>query len=318
VHPRRGEAVVARRVDAGLLGHVLEGAVRALAVERVALALEAERPAEDGEAAELAGVLRGAAGAPRLGRVRREVFEVEGDVAGDEEVEAAVAVEVAEARARRPAPARDAEPRRHVRERAVAVVAVEARDAVVADEEVCVAVVVEVGGGHAHPPALVGDAGPLGHVLEPPAAEVAEERGPRRLLRAALGGHRRAVEEVDVGAAVAVVVEDGDAARGRLDDVVLRRPARAVAEGGEARARRHVLEDARRPRVRHPGRAPRGRDEPRARRDAHPLRPTLGRARLREEEGGRGGERERGEGREGATRGETLKKSESHLSLTVV
>ena len=99
------------------------------------------------------------------------------------------------------------------------------------DEQVGMAVVVVVAHGHAHAvsasPGDRGDAGFLGHVLEGAVAAVAEEpiAGGRSAslpgppARAAQGS---ALDAIDVEPAVAVEVEQADAARHRLGQQVLR------------------------------------------------------------------------------------------------
>ena len=97
----------------------------------------AERPARDGDVV-VAAVGRLA----RPGRLRR----IEVHVAGDEQIQVPVTVVVEEAAARAPDARRPGDARflGHVRERAVAVVAVEDVPSPVGDEEIVEAVVVEV------------------------------------------------------------------------------------------------------------------------------------------------------------------------------
>jgi hypothetical protein len=86
------------------------------------------------------------------------------------------------------------------------------------------AVAVEVASARAAAPRREIDARGLRHVLELPAAPVAVERIAVRdavTRRAEL----RAGDQVDVEQAVAVVVEQGDAAARRLEDVILGRAA---------------------------------------------------------------------------------------------
>ncbi len=99
------------------------------------------------------------------------------DVAGDEEVEAAVAVVVAPGGAGGPVAERDSGFLGDVGEGAVVVVVVEAVLAEVGDVDVGPAVVVVVGDGDAEAPAFVGDAGFGGDVGEGAVVVVMEERG---------------------------------------------------------------------------------------------------------------------------------------------
>ena len=150
-----GEAVELVLVfDAGLDGDVGEVAVAVVVEEMVGLAGKAARAAVDVEAAILAlGIADG------LGAADGQVVAVEVDVAGDVEVEIAVAVVVAPGGAGMPVAEGDAGLFGHVGKRAVMVVVVEAVLAVVADEEVGPAVVVVIGHGAAVTPAVVLDAG---------------------------------------------------------------------------------------------------------------------------------------------------------------
>ena len=158
-------------------------------------------------------------------------------VVDDQEIEPAVVVVVEPAGGRRPFAAADARPLGDVFEAAVAAVAQQlvARDA--GDEEIDVAVVVVVGGRRTHRVADAAHAGRRGHVGELHAAVVAIE--PVGVGVAALGerGHLGAVGEEDVGPAVAVVVEDGHAARDALGVVLVGGRRMPVDEGQPARPR---------------------------------------------------------------------------------
>ena len=107
----------------------------------------------------------------------RQVGQVEGDVAGDEQIEQAVAVVVAERAPR--GPAVDSDPRGpgDVIETTAVDVAVEAIAAEVGDVEVLEPVVVDVAHTDALAPALVGDARARRDVSEGAGAVVAEEGG---------------------------------------------------------------------------------------------------------------------------------------------
>ena len=133
------------RVMPDALGDVVERAVAPVAIEHVLAARQARRTARDRHAL--------VAAQPRLGHGRRREIEV--DVVGGEQVEAAVAVVVEEGAARAPARAHVAESRRvgHVLERAVARVAEQAVLAPEGDEQILVAVVVVVAGAGALSPA---------------------------------------------------------------------------------------------------------------------------------------------------------------------
>ena len=86
------------------------------------------------------------------------------------------------------------------------------------DEQVDAPVVVDVARADALAPVVVRDPAFCGDVLEPQAAEVVIEEVRRRRVRC---GRTGPVDEEQVGKAVVVVVEDGDAGAGVLDDVHL-------------------------------------------------------------------------------------------------
>ena len=108
---------------------------------------------------------------------RGEVVHVPVDIAGDEEVEFAVAIVIAEGGAVGPVAERDAGLFGDVGKGAVVVVVIEAVFAEVRDVEVGPAVVIVVADGDAEAPALVGDAGFFGDVGEGAVVVVVEERG---------------------------------------------------------------------------------------------------------------------------------------------
>ncbi len=94
--------------------------------------------------------------------------------------------------------------------------------AVGGDVEVVEAVVVVVADAGSLAPGGQGEAGFGGDVGEGSVVVVVEEvAGGGVFLRGRGGGEFGAVDEEDVGPAVAVVVEDGDAGAGGLDDVAL-------------------------------------------------------------------------------------------------
>ena len=146
------------------------------------------------------------------------LLRIDVDVTGHEQVEPAIRVVVAEARAGRPASGPDAHALGDVGERAVVVVAIETVGSVVRDVQIRPAVVVDVAGRHAEAPPSVGHAGAIGDVGEPEIAIVEEERGARRRLEALERGACRAVDQIDVEPPVVVDVDERDAARRRVED----------------------------------------------------------------------------------------------------
>ena len=142
------------------------------------------------------------------------------DVAGDEEVELAVAVVVSPGSTGGPVAEGYAGFGGDVGEGAVVVVMVEAVLAEVGDVEVRPAVVVVVGDGCAEAPAVVGDASFGGDVGEGSVVVVVEEGGVGCGVFAGEGGGGGSVDEVDVEPAVVVVVEEGYAGADGFDDVL--------------------------------------------------------------------------------------------------
>ncbi len=171
------------------------------------------------------------------------VGQVVMDVAGDEEVEAAVAVVVAPGGAVTPVAEGNAGFFGHVGEGAVVVVAIEAVCAEVADEDVGPAVVVVIGDGHAEAPAVVGDAGLGGDVGECAVVVVVEEGSVGRFGFAAEGVVGGSVDEVDVEPAIVVVVDEADAGAVGFEDVLLGLGAHHVLPGGEAGGFAGVVKD---------------------------------------------------------------------------
>ena len=150
----------------------------------------------------------------------RRGFQVEVDVVGDEEVEFAVAIVIDESATCGPAGshARDSGLLADVGEGAVAVVVVEHVLAVVGDEQIVVAVVVVVADADALSPAGVLEPSLQGDVGEGAVAIVLEQ------VVEGLFARRKAfeppaVDQEDVEPAVVVVVVEGDAAAGGLEQI---------------------------------------------------------------------------------------------------
>ena len=201
------QAVAERGVEPGARADVLEGTVSAIGVQAVG-----QRRVE---------VDRGAVVCARLVDGRPAIGLPQGrpaDVARDEQVEVAVAVEVEEAAAGPPSLVREPGCRGRVLEGPVAAVEVQHVGAEVRDEQVGVAVAVDVPARRPHPVAGVADARPLGDVLEAHAAEVPVQAVARQ--RPPVGLHAAALDEVEVEAPVAVGVEHGDASADGLREPV--------------------------------------------------------------------------------------------------
>ena len=160
------------------------------------------------------------------------VRDVPVEVAGDEQVELAVIIVIEEACGSRPPAAPNARARRHVSERAVAVVVIQRVVAVAGDVNIRESVVVIIPGGYAHAVvsfASVGEARLLRHISETAVRILTVQAVP--VSRSAAGKFRRqfdriieaaAVDKENVEQSVVVVVEQGHPAAHRLDQVLLR------------------------------------------------------------------------------------------------
>ena len=160
------------------------------------------------------------------------VLGVPDDVVADVQVEVAVVVEVGEGRRRRPvAVAGQTRSLRDVLESPVPAIAIQGIGSPPGHEEVGVAVVVVVADRHAVAVALGHAADPRGvrHVFERAVAAVAEQAvAPGWLSR--IGGESAPLHEIDIEPAVAVVVDQADAASGELGELVDTRLAVLVDE----------------------------------------------------------------------------------------
>ncbi len=151
VGKRHTQSVTFERGNSGLDAHILKRAVTAIVIEDVA----------DG------GKLTRRAIALNVATAGLAALEVPVQIANDEQVELAVVIVVEKSRRLRPAASRHSSLRRHISERAVAVVVVEDVVPVAGYEYVGITVVVVVANGHPHsiiPVAGIGKAGLLGHV----------------------------------------------------------------------------------------------------------------------------------------------------------
>ena len=188
------------------------------------------------------------------------VFGVPDEVMADVKVEVAVVVQVGEGGRGGPvAIAAEAGAIGDILEGPVASVAVKGVRSPAGDEEVGTAVVVEVADGHAmavtslHP----GDAGPFGGVFKCAVAAVAEQPVAGR-RSAGIGRESTALDDVDVEPAVAVVVQQADAAGRGLGKLPERRPA-VIEDEPQARGRGVVAELGQGDRLGRPRRRPDGR-----------------------------------------------------------
>ena len=200
-------------VDVGFFGDVFKGAVAVVVIENIFCSGQSLRAAHHGDAFPHTG---GAIAGSRGGG------EIEVHIVGDHEVEMAIAVVIDEGAAVAPgfAGASDARFFAYVGESAVAVVVIEDVFSVVGDVKIFPAVVVIVADAHALAPTGVREAGFLRDVGKGSVVIVVVEVA----RRSSLGGRcveSGAVDNEDVRPAIVVVIEDGDAGSGGLDDVFL-------------------------------------------------------------------------------------------------
>ena len=233
---RDAERFLVRIGDSGFLRHVFEPAVPEIAVEvggrpRVPLgrAIGLRLPVERAEEVLLRGPVH---------------------VAAHEEVEQPVAVEVEPGGRRAPARVGDAGLRGDLLEAPSAEIVEEEVALEGGDVDVVFAVVVEIGHRGAHSvedpleTGLARDVAKAGEAVGAGALVPVEGEGRRLVLRARIARPEGARNEEEVGPAVAVVVEDGDAAPHRLRHPLLAASAVDVREVNPHRLR--LLLEARR------------------------------------------------------------------------
>ena len=173
-------------------------------------------------------------------------------IARDDQIQQSVTVVVDEERACGPARATHPGLSGDVTERAVAVVAIERIVAVTSDVQIGVAVVVIVRHGDAHAVAQSAQPGLLRHVSEGAIPVVAIEPIPegrvglvgQLSLRHGIG-EPCPIDKEDVELAIAIVIDQSNTARHRLDQILLRRRARPVQEA-DLRSRGRILKRLRR------------------------------------------------------------------------
>ena len=194
-------------------------------------------------------VLSHATGFVCILRTRRQIIQINVEVAGNEKIEPAIAVVITPGRAGAPALARYTELLGHVCKRAVTVIVIEPRNSEVANEDVGPAIVIVIADRHAHSPTLVGDTGFISHIFELPIAEIMIKRGAWRLFFSLKGRNCRTVEKIDIRQTIAVVIKNCHAARGHFKNVVFGRRSGAMFEIRHGRLISCVLENHRRFRI---------------------------------------------------------------------
>ena len=219
VAERHAEALAWRRRDAGLRRDVGERAVAVVAVQEVRRGIEIVR------------VTVGAVAWLVLAAMA-VLLEAPLQIAGHEQIEAAVVVVVEEPGAGAPSVSRDPCTGRDVGERAVSLVAIEPVAAIAGDVEIREAVVVVVADRRAHPIDAVGGAAETGFlclVHEGAVALLPVQAVPESRLRFVGSLSRRLrivnprpVREEQIQAAVVVDVEHGHAAAHGLEQVLVR------------------------------------------------------------------------------------------------
>src|ERR1017187_9947272 len=133
------------------------------------------------------------------------------DVAGDKQVEPAIAIVISKRRTRGPPPKRDTGLLRYVSEGAVVVVVVQPVFAIVGYEDIGPAVVVVVADCDAEAPAVVGHAGRRSNLGTGAVVVVVKKRGVRGCFLAINRLEGRAVEQIVAEAAIIVIVDKSHA-----------------------------------------------------------------------------------------------------------
>ena len=189
---------------AGGFGHVGEGAVAVVVVESV------------GQAIIEIGMAMEQSARPWIAACRL-FFRIPRHVIDHEQVEPAVAIVIEPAGGHGPGFAVNPSLGRDVFEGAVAAVAVENVAAHAGDEQIGMAVVIVIGGCHAHAVTLSRDPGLGGDILENAIAAIAVKPIPEARIGFVEAGLRRAVGEENIQQAIAIVVEQRDAAEHGFD-----------------------------------------------------------------------------------------------------
>ena len=212
--------------DAGCLAHVGKCAVSVVVEEPARLGVEGRGNAV---VAHPGGILAAAVQQVELGEL------------ADKQVQLAIVVIVEPDCARAPSGRAHARLLGHVREGAVAVVAVEDIAPHLRHINVRIAVPVVIPHGDAHPIASSGAPRLFRHIGESSVAIVAVKRIPQRLGRI-VEVRFAAVDEIDVHPAVIVVIQEGASRPAALRQVLLRGSARVVYPANAALRGRHLLE----------------------------------------------------------------------------
>src|ERR1051326_838078 len=233
MHERRREAVVFLRiVDPGLHAGIFKCAIRFLVIECVALSGETSWSTHHRGAAKLTEVLSGAARLAGIFRARRQIIQIDVQIAWDKKIEPAVPIIIAPGGSRAPTLARDPDFFCHVRKSSIAVVMIEPRDTKVADEKIQPAIVIVIAYRHAHSPTLVGDARFVGHVFKFPVSQIVIKRGTRRFFFSLKRWNGGTVDQIYVRQTVPVVTKDRYAPGWHFKNVILGRRAGVMPEVG--------------------------------------------------------------------------------------
>ena len=177
-------------------------------IERIAFSGQPAWATHHRHAAKLAEVRSHRARLANVRWVWRQIVEIDLHVTRNKKIQAAIAIVIAPARACAPAFARDAYYFRNIGERAVAIVAIQTRDAEVADKQIGAAIIVVITNCNAHSPTLVRDSGFVSNIFKLPVTEISIERGAGCFFLASYRRHRRSVYEVDVRTSIGVVIKD--------------------------------------------------------------------------------------------------------------
>ena len=230
VAEHHAETAVGRSADARFGGHVHEGAVAIVSVQRVGFAHQPARTAEHVHAQIPADV----------GFTPPRYFSlVETQVVGNVEVHVAVAVVVTERTVGAPPRVADAGSRSGFRERAVAVVSVQDVRAIGGEVKIAVTIVVVVGHADAHAPTTSIEIRFEGDVDE--TSSVVPVEGDHGVAPGFVAFEGRPVRDQDIPVPIVVIVEEARTVSVDLDDVVLGRGTGDVHQGN-ARLFGHIRE----------------------------------------------------------------------------
>src|SRR6202171_5843670 len=213
--------IVLRIIYAGPDAHIFKAAIWFLMIQSVTFTRQAARPTHHRHPAKLAEVLTNTAGLSRLAWTWRQIIEIDLRVAGNKEIKTPIAVIVSPRRTGTPTFACDTKLLSNIRKSSIAIIMIKTRDAEISHVHIRVAIVVVVTHGYTAAPTLVCHAGFVSYIFEFPVAQIVVERSARRPLFPLQGGHRRTIDQVNVGKSIAIIVKDRDTTGSGFKNVIL-------------------------------------------------------------------------------------------------